>query len=70
VYNPSSPWKFRSGSFVPIKKDMSKAQKDNDSVLAILQPGEIVVSKKYVNNKLKKVLEENKVHVPNFTKKK
>lgn len=68
VYNPSSPWKFRGGSFVHIKPDMTKKQKENDSVLAILQPGEVVISKKYVNDKLKKVLEENKINVPNFTK--
>lgn len=68
VYNPSSPWKFKNGSFVHIKPDMTQQQLHNDSVLAILQPGEIVISKKYVNDKLKNILENNKIHVPDFTK--
>ena len=72
VYNPWTPRIMRDGGKVYTKPNMSKRQLNNDSVLAILQPNEIVIPIKYKNKNLANLVEtylkQRKIYLPHFKK--
>ena len=43
VYNPKQPWMYAGGGKVHTRSDMSLKQRLNDSVKAIVQPGELII---------------------------
>lgn len=72
VYNPITPRIMKEGGHVYPKPNMSRRQLNNDSVLAILQPNEIVIPIKYKNinlaQKVEKYLKKNNIYLPHFKK--
>lgn len=55
VYNPGKPRDFYAdGGYVVPSKNMTRNQLSHDSVMAVLQPGEIVVPKRYYQRSKKK----------------
>ena len=47
VYNPYKPRNYMDGGYVYSSPTMTRKQIDNDSVIAILRPGEIVIPVKH-----------------------
>jgi hypothetical protein len=47
VFNPRSPRDLRYGGYVYEGKGMTQKQLNNDSVIAVLRPGELVVPVKH-----------------------
>ena len=70
IYNPNHPRILKDGGYVEPRKNMTKRQIKNDSILAVLQPNEIVIPVKYkgipLAKKVKKYLIKNKIILPNF----
>lgn len=70
IYNVNHPRVFVNGGYVEPRSNMSRRQRKNDSVLAMLQPGEIVVPVKFKGKPLarmmKKYLIKNNIKLPNF----
>lgn len=64
VYN-NRPRLFRFGGGVYKTKNMSQRQLNNDSVRAILMPGEIVIPTKHAN-KVAKFLKKENIKLPNL----
>jgi hypothetical protein len=69
IYN-YKPRHFLKGGFVKSKPNMTKKQLNNDSVLAILQPNEIVIPVKHkgqpLANQIKRYLINNNIYLPHF----
>jgi hypothetical protein len=72
IYNPWTPRIMKHGGNVYDKPNMSKRQLNNDSVLAILQPNEIVIPVRYkgkpLASKIQKYLMKNNIYLPHFKK--
>jgi hypothetical protein len=72
VYNPWTPRIMKKGGHVYPKANMSKRQLNNDSVLAILQPNEIVIPVKHkgipLAKKIERYLKNNNIYLPHFKK--
>lgn len=72
IYNPNRPRNYRNGGYVYPKNNMTHKQLNNDSVLAILQPNEVVIPVMYKDIKLAKHIEEylknNNIYLPHFKK--
>lgn len=70
VYNPHHIRNYQNGGYIYPKSDMSKKQLNNDSVLGILQPGEIVIPVKYQGKPLAKniakLLKRKNIYLPNM----
>lgn len=70
IYNYHHPRNFINGGYVEPRSNMTRQQKTKDSILAMLQPGEIVVPVKYkgkpLARKIKKYLIKNNIILPNF----
>jgi len=70
IYNHRHPRNFLNGGYVEPRQNMTRRQLNKDSVLAILQPGEIVLPVKYKGQQLakrmKKYLIKNNIKLPNF----
>jgi hypothetical protein len=47
VYNPYKPRNYMSGGYVYSSPTMTKEQLNNDSIIAILRPGEVVIPVKH-----------------------
>lgn len=47
IFNPRSPRDLRYGGYVYEGKGMTQKQLNNDSVIAVLRPGELVVPLKH-----------------------
>jgi hypothetical protein len=47
VYNPYKPRNYMSGGYVYSSPTMTQSQLNNDSVIAILRPGEVVIPVKH-----------------------
>jgi hypothetical protein len=43
VYNADQPWKYAQGGKIHKKPDMTQKQINNDSVLIVAHPGELIV---------------------------
>lgn len=54
VYNPGRAREMRDGGYVVPKNNMTRNQLSHDSVMAILQPGEIVIPKRYYQRSTRK----------------
>lgn len=72
IYNPYRPRIMKDGGYVYPKPNMLNSQLNNDSVLAILQPNEIVIPVKHkgipLAKKIEKYLKSNNIYLPNFKK--
>lgn len=72
IYNPWTPRIMKKGGHVYPKQNMSKKQLNNDSVLAILQPNEIVIPVKYkkidVAKRVENYLKRQNIYLPHFKK--
>lgn len=70
VYNPRHPRNYQKGGYIYPTSKMSKTQLNNDSVLGILKPGEIVIPTHYkgkpLANKIAKLLKQNNIYLPNM----
>lgn len=70
IYNHHHPRFLINGGYVEPRSNMTRRQKTNDSVLAILQPGEIVIPVKHKNvplaKQVKRYLVRNNIKLPNF----
>lgn len=70
IYNYRHPRNLLSGGYVEPKANMTNQQKTKDSILAMLQPGEIVIPVKHNGKPLakmmKKYLIKNNIILPNF----
>lgn len=47
VYNPYKPRNYMNGGYVYSSPTMTQSQLNNDSVIAILRPGEVVIPVKH-----------------------
>jgi hypothetical protein len=52
VFNPNKPRDLRYGGYVYSSKAMTQEQLNNDSVISILRPGEIVIPVKHEGHNL------------------
>lgn len=70
VYNPYLPRDLTNGGYIYKKKNMTQKQLNNDSVIGILRPGEIVIPVKYKNRNsaslVKKYLMSQKIYLPHL----
>ena len=70
IYNHRHPRNFLNGGYVEPRENMTRRQLNKDSVLAILQPNEIVIPVKYngkpLAKRIKKYLINNNIKLPNF----
>ncbi len=70
IYNHRHPRYFINGGYVEPRSNMTRRQLENDSILAVLQPNEIVIPVKYKGKPLakmvKKLLIKNNIMLPNF----
>ena len=65
IYNYHHPRNFLNGGYVEPRSNMTRRQKTSDSILAMLQPGEIVIPVKHAKN-IKKYLIKKNIILPNF----
>lgn len=63
LVNPHKPRKMKQGGYVHKTKTTSKAQANNDSVLAVLTPGELVIPKRLVR-KTKRLFKRASIKFP------
>jgi hypothetical protein len=70
IYNHRHPRMFLNGGYVEPRSNMTRRQKTSDSILAMLQPGEVVIPVEHKGVKLareiKKYLIKNNIILPNF----
>jgi hypothetical protein len=70
IFNPHHPRNFLNGGYVEPHEKMTRKQLSKDSILAILQPREIVIPVKYkgrpLAKQIKKYLIKNNIKLPNF----
>ena len=70
IYNHRHPRMFLNGGYVEPRSNLTLRQKKTDSILAMLQPGEVVIPVKHKGKPLakmiKKYLIKNNIILPNF----
>jgi hypothetical protein len=70
IYNYHHPRNFINGGYVEPRRNMTRRQKTHDSILSMLQPGEIVIPVMYKKTPLakqvKRYLLKNSIKLPNF----
>ena len=52
VHNPYNPRNFMNGGYVYSTPTMTQSQMNNDSVIAVLRPGEVVIPVKHKGHNL------------------
>jgi hypothetical protein len=72
VYNPYKPRDLRHGGYVYSRGNMTQEQLNNDSVIAILRPNEIVVPVSHKGRPTAKIVKEyllsKKIYLPYLKK--
>ena len=63
LVNPSQPRMLKHGGYVHKTKKTTKIQSANDSILAVLTPGELVIPKKHTR-KVMAYLRKRKIRLP------
>lgn len=70
IFNPYHPRILANGGYVEPREGMTKRQLKHDSVVAILQPNEIVIPVKHKGKPLAKIVKryliKNNIKLPNF----
>lgn len=68
VYNFHHPRQYKRGGFVYPKKNMTRKQLNDDSIHAMLRPGEMVIPVSYkgkpLAKKIIKYLKNNNIYLP------
>jgi hypothetical protein len=63
LVNPKQPRMMKDGGYVHKTKSTTKTQAANDSVLAVLTPGELVIPKKHTR-KIQSYLRKRRIRLP------
>lgn len=68
IFN-SKPRFYKKGGYIELEPTMTRSQRDNDSIQAILQAGELIIPRKFngisLVPKVIKFLKKNNIHLPN-----
>jgi len=72
IHNPYNPRDLTKGGYIYSTPSMSQKQLQNDSVVGILRPGEIVIPIRYKNRNasalVKRYLLSKKIYLPHLKK--